>query len=440
MRKLVSVVVALFFVLAVNAQYTSGLSVEEQYPGDQKAQKVFQTAVEKQVNPKTSALRTSWIANTPGSNWFFSLEGGVAHLLSEGYSVRDLKDNIAPTVGLSVGKWFSPVWGARLNVTGAKLEGLGYPDGIWYTGSHIDGYQSYTVGNTPAARGMIKDLFLKETYKDNENLYLHDFTYVAASVDFLLNLKNFFTPYNPKAFFNPVAYAGVGYAHTLKDGDRTAVNNLLFKGGLQFNFRLGDRWDLYLAGESLVVPENFDRYVGDDKTTEAVINAKLGLTYRFNFRHFVKTPLVDPSVIDALNKELNELRNRPQVVCPPEKICPEPKLAVQPTVEKAIELTPVFFTIDSYAVRDAQLVSVARAAQYLLDNPSAQLEISGYADKNTGNPGYNLKLSEKRANAVVKVLTQKFGIEKSRLTIKPWGDTKQPYSENDKNRVVLFVK
>jgi outer membrane protein OmpA-like peptidoglycan-associated protein len=445
MKRLVLAITAVFFVLSIKAQYVSDLTVNNQYPDDQKAEEVYQSAVDKQLDPKTSALRTTWIANTPGSNWFISIEGGVAYLGSENFQDINLKDAFKPTVGLAVGKWFSPVWGLRLSTIGAKLQGYSIDGGTWYIGdgyTGLDGNKSlgeFIIGDTPEKRAFIQDRFYN-TDKPYKNGYRYDFTYVGASIDFLLNLKNVFRAYNPKGFFNPVVYAGLGYAHTLKDKERSAINSIYTKAGLQLNFRLCDRWDFYLAGEGLLLPEIFDRQLGGDMTQDAVLNAKVGLTYRFNFRHFTKSPLIDQNQLDALNKEINDLRNRPQVVCPPAVICPEPEVQQKPVETRQVELTPVFFKINSYAVRDNQLVSVARAAQYLLDNANAQLEVVAYADKKTGTSSLNLKLSEKRANAVVNVLVQKFGIEKSRLKVSFHGDKVQPFAENDKNRVAIFVR
>ena len=436
MKKLVLTAIVLFSVFSVKAQTMSELAVNNQYPDDAKAAAVYQTATEKQMNPKTSGIRSTWVANKPNSNWFFSLEGGVAHLMSEGYSKYAMEDNIKPTVGFSLGKWFSPVWGLRLNATAAELSAYNQnPAGMWYVGD------KYQIGNSGSYVSGQSAEIRKRFFETRDGKEYNDFTYAAATIDFMVNLKNVFRPYNPKGFFNPVLYAGMGYAHTLEDKDKkaTAVGNIVEKVGLQLNFRLGDRWDLYLDGQALLVPETFDRFVGDNQILEGVVNAKLGLTYRFNFRHFIKAPLVDQDYLNALNAEINELRNRPQVVCPPPVVCPEPEV-VTVVKEAKVELNPVYFTIDSYVVRDNQWLSVAKAAQYLVDNPSAKLEISAYADKNTGNPAHNLKLSENRAKAVVKVLTSKFGIDKSRLKTSFFGDKVQPFQENDRNRVAIFVQ
>lgn len=406
MKKLILSAVVLFSAVCANAQ--SELAVENQYPGDAKAVAQYEKAIEKQDNPKTSALRKTWLANTPNAGWFISGQAGVGGSLRDGNNVDIAKpwgawgdDNgfWNPVYGGSVGKWISPVWGLRLN-------------GLYGTA---------------------------KTFNDNDALSTSA-DYVNVTGDFLLNLKNFFMPYNPKAFFNPVLYLGTGFMYTMEDSDLDLPSyfNLATKLGLQFNFRLGDRWQLFLEGQGVLAPKNFDRnHSAYFANCDLMTNVNLGLTYRFNFRHFIAAPMYDQREIDALNREIEELRNRPVPVCPPVVVCPEP---VVKEVAQEVTLDPVFFLINSAAVRDNQLISVAKAAQYLMENPNAKIEIAGYADKNTGTPKYNMQLSEKRAKAVAKMLTDKFGVEKSRIKTSFYGDTVQPFAENDWNRVAIFVK
>jgi len=171
--------------------------------------------------------------------------------------------------------------------------------------------------------GAHPDFFYGRFYNDGKlykDAYLCGFTYLAANVDLMINLKNLFNPYNPDAFFNPVLYGGLGVAHTLKDGNRTAVNGINHRYGLQLNFRLADRWYLYLAGEAMLVPEVFDRQIGGDRLQDIVVSAKLGLTHHFGFNKFIKSPMgqtvinqpVKPDIkqINALNNRINELLKR----------------------------------------------------------------------------------------------------------------------------------
>ncbi|MDL2224192.1 OmpA family protein [Bacteroidales bacterium OttesenSCG-928-M06] len=393
------------------------MAVQNQYPGDEKAQGVYDTAIEKQANEKTSALRTTWLANKPTSNWFISGFAGIGGNLTgskpqagEPWKVFDDGDRFWNLqYGGAIGKWFSPVWGLRLS-------------------------------------GVYGEAKAFENDGDRQNLRGYA-EYINGNIDFMLNLKNFFRPYNSKGFFNPVLYVGPGIVYTMEDKEFVGTKenpagdffNIAVKAGLQLNFRLHDRWDLFLDGNALIVPSGFDRdYRGTAISSDIITSANIGLTYRFNFRHFIKAPMYDQREIDALNREINELRNRPEVVCPPVPVCPEPKVIVK-EVEAKEELTPVFFTINSAVVRDNQLISVAKAAEYLINNPGSKLELASYADKKTGTPSYNMQLSKKRSDSVAKVLVNKFGIDKSRLVLKHYGDTVQPFDENDWNRVTIFV-
>ncbi len=86
-------------------------------------------------------------------------------------------------------------------------------------------------------------------------------------------------------------------------------------------------------------------------------------------------------------------------------------------------------------IRDS--VKVAQLAEWLKAHPKATVVVTGYADKGTGNAQINYRLSKERMEAVVKILADKYGIDKSRFSGKIKGDTEQPFSENDKNRVVI---
>lgn len=457
---LITLMLALAFCL--NAQDFNPLAIEKQYPDDKRAATVYDTFVEKQLDEETTALRTTWIANRPKDNWFVSLFGGAGILMSEETRYMPFWDNqVAPTAGFAIGRWFTPVWGLRVSGSAANLNGyaiwnernvepdgtvsnVGWGFGDWYIGKKypapgVMATNTYVHAYDRAAGSeLIYNRFLQNAtpLKTPEgDGYTFDVKYAGLSFDYMVNLKSLFLPYNHKGFFNPVLYGGLGYTYTLgnKGKEITDVHCAMLKGGLQLNFRLGDRWQLFVDGQALIVPENFDRRVGDGFTQDFVANVTAGLTYRINFRHFIKAPVFDPREITAILDEVEELRNRPIPVCPPMIVCPPP---VEP---EPFMLTPVFFTLDSYVVRDNQLISIAKAAQYLMENSNAKIKIAAYADKNTGNPKYNMKLSANRANAVADVLVQKFGIEKDRLIVEYYGDTVQPFEENDWNRVAIFV-
>jgi outer membrane protein OmpA-like peptidoglycan-associated protein len=95
---------------------------------------------------------------------------------------------------------------------------------------------------------------------------------------------------------------------------------------------------------------------------------------------------------------------------------------------KKIILKNVFFDYNASTLRPESNTELDNLVTLLNENPSMKIEISGHTDSD-GSDDYNQKLSEGRANSVVKYLIGK-GIAESRLTYKGYGET-QPVASND---------
>lgn len=271
------------------------------------------------------AIRTTFMHNRVKDNWFFSISGGAAMLRGEDSPNLDFKDRISPTVGFSVGKWISPVWGIRLNVTGSKLKSFSYWDekgrGEWYIGMRGNkalGLSTMKENDTHLSLRLITDdaqreaarKFIEENFLNMDDPkkggYTYDIPYIGGSLDLLLSLTNLFSLYDPHRFFNLNMFGGVGFTHTLKKGNRTAVNNIMQKYGLQGSFRLNDQFSIDLEPQLLIVPEIFDYHVGDGNTMDGVFNLMIGVTYKFKDRHFYEPRAVCND--KELNEEINRLR------------------------------------------------------------------------------------------------------------------------------------
>ena len=103
-------------------------------------------------------------------------------------------------------------------------------------------------------------------------------------------------------------------------------------------------------------------------------------------------------------------------------------------------LASVRFKIDSARISNEEMVNVYNVAEYMKANPNVTVTVQGYADKDTGTAAYNMELSQRRAQAVVDALVNKYGVDSSRLTINANGSDTQPYSENNWNRIVIFTQ
>lgn len=104
-------------------------------------------------------------------------------------------------------------------------------------------------------------------------------------------------------------------------------------------------------------------------------------------------------------------------------------------------LNNVFFDFDNATLRPESFPELNRIIGLMQDKTAMQIEIAGHADA-TGSQTYNLRLSERRAKAVVKYLTDK-GISTSRIAVVFFGEEK-PIAPNTtpdgrrKNRRVEF--
>src|SRR5664279_1861953 len=111
----------------------------------------------------------------------------------------------------------------------------------------------------------------------------------------------------------------------------------------------------------------------------------------------------------------------------------EPVPAAEPTPEKmkyCVSLD-IEFDIDKADIRPMYHDEVAKVGNFMKSNPTTTAVIEGYTDA-VGTDDYNMKLSQRRAESVVKYLENNFGIDPSRLSAKGYGKTR-PVADNTTN-------
>jgi len=106
----------------------------------------------------------------------------------------------------------------------------------------------------------------------------------------------------------------------------------------------------------------------------------------------------------------------------------EKNIPLQPVgINSVLELKNIFFETNSFKLESSSFVELSKVVQWLNDNPTLKIEISGHTD-NVGLAATNLKLSNSRAKSVVDYLISK-GIAATRLTYKGYGAAK-PIADN----------
>ena len=95
---------------------------------------------------------------------------------------------------------------------------------------------------------------------------------------------------------------------------------------------------------------------------------------------------------------------------------------IEPKQEKVITISLlVNFENDKYNVDEKYFEEISRVAKFLKKSPNTSLIIAGHTS-NQGGAKYNKKLSQKRANEIMKVLTNEFSIDSNRLSAIGYGE------------------
>jgi Outer membrane protein and related peptidoglycan-associated (lipo)proteins len=341
-------------------------------------------------------------------HWYLQGQFGGQHTLGE-VSFSELNSLNAQ---LGLGYQFTPVFGTRFSVNGWQSKG----------GSIIN--------NT------------KEVWKWN---------YVAPALDLTFNLSNLFGGYKYDRLCSFGVFAGLGAnvgfkndeaanaktnltAATIKQAGATATydplaylwngtkTRLVGRFGGTVDFRLSDAVSLgiELAANTLNDHYNSKRAGNADWYFNALAGIKINLGGTYTTR-VIAVPV---PVTNAEEKVVEKIVEKPVEVV---KVVREP-------IRRDI-----FFKINSTVISEVEGVKVQDVADYLKKYPEAKVSLAGYADAGTGNNKINDRLAAQRAEKVMNVLVQKYGISVDRISYESHGSRVQPFAENDKNRVTICI-
>lgn len=92
-----------------------------------------------------------------------------------------------------------------------------------------------------------------------------------------------------------------------------------------------------------------------------------------------------------------------------------------PSINVPVLVRNVFYEFDKADLTEESVAALDRLTNMLKENPNITIELAAHCDYR-GNDAYNLNLSQKRAESVVRYLTE-HGIEPDRLSAKGYGET-----------------
>ncbi|MGY3053685.1 peptidoglycan-associated lipoprotein [Pedobacter sp. UYEF25] len=95
-------------------------------------------------------------------------------------------------------------------------------------------------------------------------------------------------------------------------------------------------------------------------------------------------------------------------------------------INKPIKLENIYYDFNKSNIRPDAAIELDKLVKVMKDNPTIWIELGSHTDSRGSNP-YNLKLSQRRADAAVKYIIGK-GVNKNRIEAKGYGET-QPVNK-----------
>ena len=322
-------------------------------------------------------------------HWYLKAQAGGAMHVGE----ADLGQLLSPALQLSVGYQFSELWGLR-----------GSLSGLW-------------------ARN-------RYAYPKAE----YHWKFIQPAVDLHLNLTSLFLGSLPEGRTHAYAFLGAGAAYSWDNGEAVKANDVYgvdfqklwrdsrwhaaLRGGLGIDYAVSERVAIGAELNANMLSDHFNSKRGRGDNSDWNLNALVGLKFTLG-RSYERVRYPEPA--RTLTSPASTRAADPQTDMPVDQI--------------AFNVN-VYFVINRWEIRPKEETKLQRLLAYLDAHPKAFVRLSGYADRDTGNPTINMKLSRERA-AVVSQWLQDRGISESRIRRFAKGDRVQPFDIPEDNRVTI---
>jgi outer membrane protein OmpA-like peptidoglycan-associated protein len=106
-----------------------------------------------------------------------------------------------------------------------------------------------------------------------------------------------------------------------------------------------------------------------------------------------------------------------------------PRPEADPKIKMADLAVSLLFASSQSSLNESMHVQILNLSRALKEYPNALIQVDGHADPR-GDSEFNLDLSQRRANAVANALVEQ-GIDRARIVVRSFGETKSSSSEYD---------
>ncbi|MBQ9583706.1 MAG: OmpA family protein [Bacteroidales bacterium] len=378
-----------------------------------------------------SVLFVSLSANAQNEfypGWYLGAQGGAVYTTSNNWSIGHFQ-HLSPNAAINVGYDFTPVFGLRANLSGPMAN---FPNGT-------------------------------EIGKLN---------YAQLALDATVDICNIFK-YKETRFLSPYIFLGAGAAYRFAANNTAACITPAVRAGLGFDFRFSDLVGLSLEFQDNGLSNKFNTLDDNEFYGGEILHIKRPFKWDDNFAALVglkfnigsvkkkaaaKAAAEQAAAIAAakaaaeraeaerLAAEKAEAERLAAEQAEAERLAAEKAAAEKAAAEAAAAARAaaraseenIYFDLDRSVIKKSEQAKVDAIIELLNNYPEAQVTVSGYADKETGYPKYNMKLSQKRAERVAKAL-EDAGIAAERITVNYYGDTVRVSDVRKENRVAIVV-
>lgn len=362
------------------------------------------------------------------NNWYVEAGGGAQILFSKNAGLLDFGDRITPSVSLTVGRWFSPYWGIRVQAQGYQMNGLAVADGSNW--------------NDPV-RGHVDVL-------PNGN-YPYYTRYMNLHADAQISLANLIGGYDPGRKWDVIPALGIGYVHAFPYKGSCKRNTYAGMLSVMAKWRLPKGVDLNLEVGGAIMPDKFDgRDVG---YPDGNIGATIGITYnipkllprqkkaRKPHAYATQTVIWDEDRLRTIiNEELAKVHDaQKDTVYVVREVQAEQGGTSETTAGVPFTLSSIVYELGKDTPKTGQEIYMENIARYMEAHPHVRLRLDGYADNKTGSERVNLYLSMQRATNLRDILINDYGISGNRIEAQGMGINAQPYDKDEWNRVVIVT-